>query len=104
MAIDVNKSFSIDNGLSFNDSVYIFEGEEDPSVALASSDVVTGSVYINYSNGINLGMYQKTQHSPLTYVKFGEGGSPSEDLHIDGGFANSVYLNTQVIDGGNALG
>lgn len=33
----------------------------------------------------------------------GTGGSSSDNGEVDGGFANSVYLVSQVVDGGNAF-
>ena len=97
MAIDVNSSFSVENGLSFNDAVFMFEGTDSPEVALADASIIVGSIYISYVGAAVVGVFQKTNQSPLTYIKFGA----SAGGDIDGGVPeDTYYANSAIIDGG----
>ena len=50
-------------------------------------------------------LWMLVDYSVPTWVAVGSGGGGgSGDNNIDGGFANSVYLPSQLIDGGDANG
>ncbi len=72
---------------------------EVPEIASDPGPATPGFVRIYGRNGKLYVRGETTTEIDLT-----EMGSGSGDINVDGGFANSVYLPTQNIDGGDANG
>jgi len=73
---------------------------EVPEIATDPGPPATGFVRVYGRDGKLYVRGITTGEIDLTDV----GGGPATDINVDGGFANSVYLPTQVIDGGDANG
>lgn len=77
--------------MSNKSSVIKIKNSSVPNKVPQVSDLVFGEIAINFNDGK---LYFKNSSNQIDFFKSGSS--------VDGGFANSIYLQNQVIDGGSA--
>lgn len=95
--ISLNRAYTIENGLSFDDNVGIFAGSGNPEIE--DDGVPEGSIYIQFNNGTSNKLWQKTGSltSNWTEITTGTSGLDVDDILIN------QFSETLVNESGNVL-
>lgn len=105
--MNVTKAFTVDNGISFNDFVAIFEGIESPEIICLNNNIPNGSLYIKYSGIGDIDFYQKissNEYNKLSNIfgsQYKYESSENESSTTSTTFQTKVILNIDIIKLGN---
>ena len=89
--------FNVD-GIEFEGSACITSGAVNPADALI--DLPRGSLFLQTNGDV----WRKTGTLPNAWALITSTGGGGASPDLDGGSSSSVYLVTQLFDGGNSLG
>jgi hypothetical protein len=100
--MDITKAFTVDNGISLNDLVVVFEGTTTPEAMCNDNTVPIGSLYIKYAGSGDIDLYQKlssTTYNKLSNIfgsQFYEASSDIQSQTTLATFQNKVSLSVNV--------
>jgi hypothetical protein len=100
--MDITKAFTVDNGISLNDSVVVFEGTLIPETMCNDTTIPIGSLYIKYAGSGNIDLYQKlssTTYNQLSSIfgsQFFQASSEIQSQTTLATYQNKVTLNFNV--------